>query len=153
MKHINLRNIALLLLLVVICGAGFGYYMFNKPTARTVSGDADYKVTALGLFKEFSTNSEDATQKYTHKNIEVTGKLKKIEMTDSGTTLYLEGQGDLSSIKCSFDHEQRKTLKNIHDGDLISVFGQFNGVQSMDFIPDMVDISLSRCVIVTKNNR
>lgn len=130
-----------LFLVVALCISGFyGIYLFNKKPTDTRKQQADFKISATDLVKEFSTNEETASEKYVDKILIVTGQLKEVNATTS--TLFLDGSDPVIAITCSFYADENNQLNKIKPGDAIQVKGKCTG--------KLIDIVLNNCSLNSK---
>lgn len=135
-----LRYIAIAVVLVVLIGFLVANYFFNKPSARVVEGDADYKINANQLYSEFEGNEEKANEKYLNKIIAVRGKVTDISEPDSlGFTVTL-GTDGMFGVSCEVADREKAGFINIDDS--ITVKGLCTG--------KLMDVVLVKCIVDKK---
>jgi hypothetical protein len=79
-------KILLILAVVGIVGAGFGYkYIYNKPHRDYEKAKSDYSLSGEELFSQFRNSTPQAGERYTGKVLEISGRLSAIETPDSLT--------------------------------------------------------------------
>jgi len=138
-----MKKILIIIAVVFIVGAGYAYYLYNKPVANTKNIDAAYTLSADELFTHFETNESDANAKYLGKIIEVNGKVREFSIGDSGElNLVLSSASEMFGINCGLSKDQDVAYKNYKIGDSIRVKGECSGIS--------MDVVLTRCVIVNQ---
>jgi hypothetical protein len=141
-----------LLILVLVAGA-IGWYGFKeyKRTNKDLSNvNADIKISAIDLIKEYEKNDSLADTKYIGKIIETDGNVKAIEKDDSGYyTIVLADTGTMSSVRCSIDTVHREDAAQLVISSSATVRGVCTGFNK-DEMGLGSDVILNRCVIVQK---
>ncbi|MDQ3049841.1 MAG: OB-fold putative lipoprotein [Bacteroidota bacterium] len=136
-----MKKIVIVIIVALVLGGGYGYYLYNKPVANTESIDAAYSLSADELFSHFENNETDANTKYLGKIIEVSGKVKEFSIGDSGElNLVLASGSEMNGINCGLSKGQDARYKNYEVGDSIKIKGECSGIS--------MDVVLTRCVIV-----
>lgn len=131
----NYKKILLGLLVVVILGMGYGYYLFNKPVSSLANERPAYVIGASQLVDQYEADESKANSKYLDQIIEVSGAVAKIVESKS---IYLDTGNPLSSVICELaDPSEANKVKT---GDLIKVKGLCSGY--------LMDVVLVRSVIV-----
>lgn len=98
----GIKRIFLLSLVVLLIGAGYAYYIWNKP-ARDVSNETAIKISAVSLFDSFANNEAAANKSFLNKAVEVTGKVVSIKKNQAGNTvMYLQTSDPVFGINCTF---------------------------------------------------
>ena len=88
--------------------------------------EADYTVNAMDLIAEFKSNENAANKKYAEKIVAVNGKITAVEAAD--TTLNLKmANADGSYILFAFQQNDQAAVKQVKEGDSISIKGSCNG--------------------------
>ncbi len=136
-----MKKILIVILIALVIGGGYGYYLYNKPVANTESLNAAYSLSADELFNHFENNETDANSKYLGKIIEVSGKVREFSIGDSGElNLVLASGSEMFGINCGLSEGQDSRYKNYEVGDSIKIKGECSGIS--------MDVVLTRCVIV-----
>ena len=127
--------------IIIIAIAGVvGYILWNKPFTDPLKGDA-IEVSAIQLFKDFSTNEAAAQKKYVptqvgDKKIQVNGEIKEIGKNEDGETFYvLKAADEMFGVKCIM--QKGKEISNIKVGDSVTVRGFCDGY--------IMDVIVNRC--------
>lgn len=128
------KIIFLLLLVVAIGGAYYGYSEFNRGLEGV--GKAEHSLTCADLFSEFENDEKAANSKYLGKVVEIDGTISDINTNKEGkTTISLEG-GMLFGVTCElFDGKEASKYKK---GQKVKLKGECSGFLS--------DVVLVRCV-------
>ena len=136
-----MKKIILVILILGLIGAGYAFYLYNKPVADTSNLKAAYSLSADDLFNQFESDESMANSKYLGKIIEVKGKIREFSIGDSGEiNLVLASGSDMFGINCGLSKGQDKEYRNFREGDSIRVKGECSGIS--------MDVVLTRCVIV-----
>ncbi len=146
-----MRRIAVLLLvIIVLAGAWYGYKLYTGKVPSLTGVTADASLTAVDLINAFEKDSASANKQYLGKIIEVTGQVKSVEKETA--TVSLEGaEGNNSSVRCSVDSAFVKDIELLNPGGTVTIKGNCTG-----FMPDETglglgsDVVLNRCVFETK---
>jgi hypothetical protein len=122
-----LKKIMLAFLIIVITGACFVIYLWNKPhkkieTAKSIS------TTAQALSKEYTENEKQADAKYLNKAIEVSGVVNEVDKNqDGGTMVILQTDDPVAGIQCTMREKgitagkgQNVTIKGFCSGNGIT---------------------------------
>lgn len=139
------------LAIVVLSGAGYGYFQFNrtKPTVDTLA--AKFNVNADSLLHEFETNENAANQKYQGLNlvIQVSGMVKGMDTDENGRlTVLLGDTTSLSSVRCAIDSLHTADLAGYTRGQAGSFKGYFNGYKADITGLLGADVELNACIPV-----
>ncbi len=128
------------ILLTFAVGSIIAYKMWNKPFKDPLKGEA-IKVTAIQLFKDFSTNEASAQKKYVpeklgDKKVEVSGKINEVGKNKDGEMVYtLKTADEIFGVKCIMDKGEE--ILNLKAGDNITVRGFCDGYN--------MDVIVNRC--------
>ncbi len=110
----------LIFLFIVLCGAGVGFYLFNKPSPHASSKKPDYTLSTAELAKAFETNETQANKTYSGKVIQVSGKVTDLITDKQGlVTIQIEGTPG-SSVSCIFEKDPGQLISK---GDSITLKG------------------------------
>ena len=133
-----------ILIIIILAGGAYGYYLYSKPMADAGSVTADYKMSADSLFKYFDENETEANKKYLGKVIEVQGKIRDLSVGKKGEkNIMLASSSDFFGINCELSKTQNEQFGKYKIGGSIKIKGECTGVLS--------DVVLTRCVIVSDN--
>ena len=125
-----------IVLLGVIC-----IYIFFKPEKNLLKHKPDYKLTAIELFNEYSTNEEAANTKFLGKIIQVSGTIREINTEDSiYTTIILETDDVFFGVSCVLNDKNGTRQKEILIGSEATVKGECSG--------KLIDVVLNNCVLI-----
>jgi len=138
-----MKKIGLILLVLILAGAGYAYYLFQKPHAGIGDETPQFKLNATTLVAEYSKDEKIANEKYLGKVIEVRGVISEKMKDEKGKINITLQAEDLSGVGCEFDPKSQDALRNLHEGDDVSIKGICTGV--------LMDVVLVDCVYL-KNN-
>ena len=160
MKLKRWHKIVLAMLVVAGVAGLVVWKIINKKNPSLKNAAPDYTVTMQGLIQEFSTGDSAAQQKYLGKVVEVSGTVKKIVASDSAAVLNLGDTSSLSLVQCQIDARHNADVKNIKEGDAVTVKGKLAGFtkpEAGDAVADLLgetsagtDVTLNFCVLVNK---
>lgn len=132
-----IKKILLAIAAMALIGVGVGYYMWNKPHPKT-EDHAGIKVTAMDLYKEFTTNEEASKKKYLNQYIDVSGEVSEIEKKqDSTLMVVLKTDDPLNAIQCSIRDKGVTTTI----GAQVAIRGKYSGYDQM------TGVSLTECIL------
>ncbi|MEP6645584.1 MAG: hypothetical protein ABJC12_00725 [Saprospiraceae bacterium] len=135
-----MKKILITLLVLAIIGAGYGYYMYNKPVESLESKNADVSISAEDLIKDYEADENAANKKYLGKVVLVTGTVSGVTTEEGKKKVSLETSDPISSIICEM--EDNKEVSTLKAGELVKVKGMCSGYLS--------DVILVQSVIVNK---
>jgi hypothetical protein len=116
----KIRYYILGLVLLIICGAAIGLYLYTKPSPKAANLKADFIMNSEELTLAYQGNSEKAAAVYSGKVIQVTGKLVEIKTDDKGfVTLIIDGSPG-TTISCILEKPPANVVTK---GDLITLKG------------------------------
>jgi hypothetical protein len=145
------RKRKIVLLILILAAGAIGWYGFKEYTRtnKDLSNvNADIKISAADLIKEYEKNDSLANIKYTGRIIETNGNVKAVEKDDSGNyTIVLSDTRTMSSIRCSIDTVHRIDAAQLMAGSSATVRGACTGFNK-DEMGLGSDVILNRCVIV-----
>ena len=122
--------------ILLLCLAGWGFYLYNKPRTGVEGKSTDITITATDLYKQYSDNETAANQKFLNKIISVTGIADEVNKTDSTYTILLKSDADMGGISCSLFDNKTAAVSN---GKSITVKGKCTGY--------LMDVALTDCII------
>jgi anionic cell wall polymer biosynthesis LytR-Cps2A-Psr (LCP) family protein len=128
-------KIILAVLVLLIAASIYGYKEFNRKKADTADLKTQFSIPSTELLKSFETDENKANVLYLDKIIEVSGKVSKIERTDSSISIMLNDGSSMASIMCQMD----EPYKSVKIGELVTIKGICTGF--------LMDVILNRCVI------
>jgi hypothetical protein len=128
------------LLFIAVLGISAGFFLYQKPAEKTVSGKAEFETTAMQLFNEFDTDEALANKKYLNRIIAVRGTISEITAVDSaGLSILLETGNPLFGVSCQLSQAKGKSM--LKRGQEVEIRGLCTG--------KLMDVVLVRCVIET----
>jgi hypothetical protein len=98
----KIKSVIILVLAVIVTGAGIGLKMFFKPHADISKLNTEFKLDASNLIGEFEQDETAATTKYSEKVLEITGKLAAKSKLENGTDLLIL-EDEMQGISCQLD--------------------------------------------------
>ncbi len=109
---------------VIICVAlGVAYYEYNKPVQDVADLKAE-PVTAVALFKDFTSNEPKANISYLNKALQVSGKVLEVKHNQNEQLQIILDSGDpMFGIACTMDGSQ----KNVKPDDQVTIKGICTG--------------------------
>ncbi len=122
--------------LFVACGGG------GDNSADIASKEADIKISAVKLYKDYKANEVAADEKYKGKILEVTGTIDEISVT-LGTifvSLLVDEYG-LETVKGMFSDKYKSKIAELKKGQKITIKGVCDGLTLG------IAVSLNNCVI------
>lgn len=141
----KIKYTIILILVVIVVGAGFGLKMFFKPHADVNKLDAEFKLEATKLMDEFQKEENAATTKYSEKVLEISGKLVAKNKLPNGTDL-LVLEDEMQGISCQLDSVWSSTnqsvIQKLEPGNPITVKGVCKGY--------LMEIKVSPAVVISK---
>ncbi|HZV71291.1 MAG TPA: hypothetical protein VFG10_17170 [Saprospiraceae bacterium] len=133
-----MKKILIALILLAIIGAGYGYYIYNRPVASLEDKEADVAISADQMITDYETDETAANEKYLGKVVVVTGKITEITSEEGKKKVNLETSNPISAVICEM--EENKKTENLKAGAMIKVKGMCSGYLS--------DVILVQSVIV-----
>jgi tRNA_anti-like len=109
---------------LIICVAlGIVYYEYNKPAEDVINLKAQ-PVTAVDLFKDYTSDESKANISYLNKALQVSGKVLEVKHTQNKQLQIILDSGDpVFGIACTMDNAQ----KNIKPGEQVTIKGICTG--------------------------
>lgn len=143
------RFVLLLLVIIVLAGAWYGYKLYTGKVPSLTEVKADASVTATGLIAAFEKDSSNANKQYLGKILEVSGDIKSVEK-ESGT-ISLGNAESNSSVRCSMDSAFVKDIATLNPGSTITIKGHCTGFMGDEMGMGLgSDVQLNRCVLEKK---
>lgn len=132
LKVIVIIVLSLVVLIAVITGEHF--YNMKVPGLNGI--EAEYTLTADGLYNAFEEDEAKAMSLYEGKVISVNGEVISIKESENGMNVTLKAEkAMLGGINCSFDDTKMKLSK----GENATIKGRCQGF--------LMDVVLNNCVI------
>lgn len=143
------KKIGLTILVIVLCAAAVGYYLYNKKHFSVMDADPVATITAAVLHQTFVTDSSLAKNKFTgdennQKVIKLDGEIVEVKKDQRGNTIILlKTTVDGAFINCTMEGK----AENINAGNKIVLKGICTGYLDGDMgIPG--DVFLNRCYLI-----
>ena len=143
------RIMVVLLVIIVLAGAWYGYKLYTGEVPSLTELKADASISATDLIAAFEKDSASANKQYLGKILEVSGNIKSVEKESA--TISLGAADGNSSVRCSVDSAFVKDLDLLNPNSPLTIKGNCTG-----FMPDETglglgsDVVLNRCVFETK---
>jgi len=141
----KIKYAIILVLAVIVIGAGIGLKMFFKPHADINKLNAEFKVEATKLMDEFQKEESAATTKYSEKVLEISGKLVAKNKLPNGTDL-LVLEDEMQGISCQLDSvwaaANQPVIQSLETGNPVTVKGVCKGF--------LMEIKVSPAVVISK---
>jgi hypothetical protein len=126
------------LLLLVLAGIGWGWYLYDKPHRSAAGVSPDLTITADSLYHQYQTDERFADQRFMGKVLRVSGHLAEIQHSGKAEIWILTAEtGAPGGINCQLfagtviDHEPKP-------GDAVILKGRCTGF--------LMDVNLTDCV-------
>ena len=119
------------------------FIVYNKPHPNYETMAAVYTVTAADMYHAFTTNKQEATNKYTGKVIAVSGKLSNVEVVDSLTIcVFVLNKGVFGDegLRCTMLPSFREQAKNFQPDGEVKLKGYCTGFNDTDVIMEKCSI-------------
>lgn len=135
------RTIFIIILAFVAIGAVIGWRLYTKPVEGFDTTTPSHVMTSSELYAAFSDDEAAATTKYANEVVQVEGMVvDRIENSDGGYTLILEGGHPIFGVKCRLDPEVPESSMPDKRAST-TLKGLCVGMNS--------DVELDRCIIVS----
>ena len=132
--------------ILLLAGIGVIWYLFSQKYEDTATVKAEYSLPAVQLIEEFKTNLAVANKRYTEKIITVTGRVTEIESADTTVNLKMTDTTSGSYVIFAFQSQDMKMVKQIQEGDSVSLKGSCSGGEYSNILDDHF-INFKRCTI------
>lgn len=121
------RNISLWLFAIALIGIAAGIYgwsIYHESRPKLDDVRADFQITANELNQAFSSNEQEANQKYLDKILQVKGVVSNIQRNGPKVIVELLGPADaMGGVNCEMRTDENLPLK----GDPVLVKGRCTG--------------------------
>ena len=149
------KSIAPKIILLVI-GPIFAYsgyklgekFIMSETFTTTEKVKADYNVDAFALIKEFMSNDTVTNKKYREKMLAVNGIASAVEIKADSTSIIKFADSTGSYVIFSFEKKQFDKVKQIKEGDTVSLKGVCSGSIFSEIL-GMTVISFKRAILIT----
>ena len=99
----------------------------------------------MGLIAEFKSNEAAANKKYAEKIVAVNGRVTAVESADTTLNLKMAGE-DGSYILFAFQQNGQAAVKQVKEGDSVSIKGSCNGGTYSEIL-EAESITFKRCTL------
>lgn len=127
-----------LLALVGITSAILGYvFVYNKPHPDFEKAKAEYSLPANALFEAYRENTNEASEKYNGRVIELSGSLSEIEKNGEmliAVFVFEEGVFGPEGIRINMLENQAGAFSEANIGQNITIKGYITGYNQSDVI-------------------
>jgi len=141
-----IKKMLIIAAILLVAGVGFIWYLFSEKFDDTAKVKAEYSVPAAQLIQEFKTNLAEANKRYTEKIVAVTGRVTGIESADTTINIKMTDTTSGSYIIFAFQSQDMNTVKQIKEGDSISLKGSCSGGEYSNIL-EAHFINFKRCTI------
>jgi len=130
-----------LIVIVVIAGAGFAWWVYHKPH-RNINDEIAVKVATNALIEAFKQNEKTASAQYNDKVLELSGIVKDASKNDAGNwVINIENDAQTGSITVAFSALQN----TVQPFDSISYKGICAG-----YFPEDNNVVINEAVLLFK---
>jgi hypothetical protein len=137
-------KITMILLALGFIGAGLGYkFVYNKPHINYEKASVDFSLAGSELFSQFKSSTHQASERYTGKVLEISGKLNSVETPDSLTIAVFtldEGMFGDEGIRC--------TMLPNHSGSISQFIGRDVKLKGYCTGYNETDVIMEKCSII-----
>jgi len=119
------------------------FFVYNKPHPNYEKMDAAYTLTTADLYKAYTTNKTLAGNKYNGKVIALSGKLAKVEVSDSLTIcvfVFNKGMFGDEGVRCTMLPGYREQATKFQPDGEVKLKGYCTGFNDSDVILDKCSI-------------
>ena len=141
-----IKRVLIIAAVLLVAGIGVIWYLFSEKFEDTAKVKAEYSVPATQLIQEFKTNLAEANKKYTEKIVAVAGRVTEIESADTTVNIKMTDTTSGSYIIFAFQSQVMKTVKQIKEGDSVSLKGSCSGGEYSNIL-EAHFINFKRCTI------
>jgi len=126
------------ILLCLLIGAGYGYYLYQKPRQSAAGETAAMSLPADSLYNQYQSDEQHCDKKYLGKVLEVTGKLSEIQHAGQSEIWILSTSGT-GGINCQLFPGGKIPDPHPKEGDMVTIKGRCTGF--------LMDVNLADCVV------
>ncbi len=119
------------------------FFFYNKPHPDYANMDAAYTMAVGDLYKSYKANKTEAGQKYNGQVIAISGRLSKVELSDSLTTcVFVFNQGIFGDegVRCTMSPSFSAEAKKFQPDGEVRLKGYCTGFNDTDVILDKCSI-------------
>ncbi|HVV02762.1 MAG TPA: hypothetical protein VHC96_01005 [Puia sp.] len=129
------------ILFLLLIGAAWGYYLFQKPHESAAGERANVRIEADSLYAQYASNEKACDGKYLGKVLEVSGSLLQIQRNGpSEVWILATDAGSGGGINCQLFTGEKIPEPHPKPGDKVTIKGRCTGWLVMD-------VTLSDCVV------
>jgi pectate lyase len=139
------KIILLAVIVLVLVAVMVGYYFYTKGPID-VKGASGKKISAIELYKTFSTDSLSAKKQFLEKILEVSGTVVQVSQNQQNQAIVLlKTTTEGASVNCTLEG----ATNAVKEGDNISIKGICSGMGEGDVDMGITgDVYLIRCYMV-----
>lgn len=139
------KMIFFFIVVLVLLGGAFGYYLFNKGPLDVRSSSAT-KISATTLYQQLSTDSVSALTKYAGKILEVSGRVSSVTSNQKKEqVILLESGSGNAYVNCSME----EIITNAEASSTVTIKGICSGIGEGDIdLGISGDVYLTRCILI-----
>lgn len=131
------KSVIIGVLLLILCGAGIGFWIWNKPPAK-VESVSGIVVSVKELCSLYNSDEQAANARFLNQALEVSGTITEvIHNLDEGLMVIMTDEASSSDLQCAF-RDKGIILK---EGDNITVKGFCAG-------RTISGVALTDCVLI-----
>ena len=124
-----MKKAGIVIVLLIILGLGYGWYLYNKEPLDVRSVKTDIEVTADQLLLHFQQDENAASQQFVNKVMIVSGAVREVSLEDDGqATVWLTTNELLYPVTCSFYKAEAEKVKTLAPGDQVRIKGVCTGM-------------------------
>ena len=136
---IKYRLLIYLVMMLCTIGGIYGYQQYNRRAPDTHRLKPSFVINARQFISQFQTDEEKAGARYADKTVSVKGTIHFVQDKDTAATVILNDGSSISSVICQFEKENVWEVKDLKEGDNITIKGICTGY--------LMDVVLVRCVV------
>ena len=131
----------LVFLVMILCASGgiYGYRQYNRRASDTHRLKPAFFINAREFIRNFQYNEAKAGALYADKTISVNGVVRIVRDVDTAATVILNDGSSISSVLCQFEKENVWEVRDLKEGDKITIKGICTGY--------LMDVVMIRCVV------
>ena len=134
-----MKKIIIILLVLGVVGAFFGYTQYNKTHESLESVKADQTMDAAGIYASYENDETSANEKFNGKVVEVSGIIQSVSTDESGLLkVTLDSENDFGGVICQMNKEKGYTESDFDEGSKVTLRGDCTGF--------LLDVVMIRCV-------
>lgn len=135
------KKIIAAIIIMILAGAGYGWFLYNKKPADTRQQAALAEISAIELVKAYQKDEAAANRQYVDRLIIVSGKVSGTQVDAEGhATVFIDTGDPLAAVTCSFYNDEVEAVKKIAAGSPVRIKGMCTGM--------LTDVVLNKCSLV-----